>query len=97
VELVDTLPGSVTFVSASPGCSHVSGVVTCDLGDMASGTNAVITITVMAPNVVGGLINTAQVSSEVFDAHLENNTVTIVTEVVEPPVFKLYLTIVNKN
>jgi uncharacterized repeat protein (TIGR01451 family) len=97
VELVDTLPGSVTFVSASPGCSHVSGVVTCDLGDMASGTNAVITITVMAPSVVGGLINTAQVSSEVFDAHLENNTVTIVTEVVEPPVFKLYLTIVNKN
>lgn len=97
VELVDTLPGSVTFVSASPGCSHAAGVVSCALGDMAAGATATITINVIAPYVVSVLVNTAQVSSAVFDADLSNNMVSLLTEVIEPSVYRLYLTIVNKN
>jgi uncharacterized repeat protein (TIGR01451 family) len=32
VVVTDTLPSGVTFVSASPGCVHAAGVVTCNLG-----------------------------------------------------------------
>jgi uncharacterized repeat protein (TIGR01451 family) len=48
VVVTDSLPGSVTWVSTTPsqgGCSAPSGV-TCELGDIANGDNATVTIVV---------------------------------------------------
>ena len=47
--VTDTLPGSVTFVSATPSqgsCSQAAGVVTCPLGVVPFGATATITIVV---------------------------------------------------
>ena len=49
VQLTDTLPAGVTFVSAVPSqgtCSQASGTVTCPLGTIASGANATVSIKV---------------------------------------------------
>jgi uncharacterized repeat protein (TIGR01451 family) len=44
VELVDTLPAGVTFVSASEAsCTHAAGVVTCALGSLAVNGEATLT------------------------------------------------------
>ncbi len=42
----DVLPGSVIFVSASPGCTNVSGTVTCAMGPIANGATATVSITI---------------------------------------------------
>jgi hypothetical protein len=44
-----TLPADVTFASASPGCTDSSGVVTCQLGDLAPGATATRSVTVGVP------------------------------------------------
>lgn len=81
VELVDTLPVSVTFVSASTGCTEVDGVVTCDLGDMAAAEVATVLIVVTAPDEAGTVTNTAVVTSEVADPDATNNTTSVDVEV----------------
>ena len=63
VVVVDTLPPSVSFVNASPGCTHLAGVVTCMIGTMANGTTTAVTITVI-PTVAGTITNTAAVTSD---------------------------------
>ena len=47
VTLTDTLPASVTFVSASPGCVNLGGQVVCTLGTLPSGgvTNFTVVVT----------------------------------------------------
>jgi uncharacterized repeat protein (TIGR01451 family) len=66
VVVTDTLPSGVTFVSASPGCVHSAGVVTCNLGNIPAGDSVTITIvvTVTAP---GTISNTATVTSDTLD------------------------------
>ncbi len=58
VQVVETLPVSVTYVSDTGGCSHASGVVTCDLGTVAAGGSGTITITthILAGTPVGAKI-----------------------------------------
>ena len=49
VQVTDTLPSGVTYVSATPSqgtCSETSGTVTCPLGTIASGQGATVDITV---------------------------------------------------
>jgi len=46
VVLNDTLPASVTFVSASDSGTHASGVVTWNLGTIAAGASGSVTVTV---------------------------------------------------
>lgn len=70
VTVVDTLPAGVTFQSASAtqgACTESAGIVTCLLGDLASGTNATVNIVVTAPVVTGTITNTATVSSVEVD------------------------------
>ena len=63
VVVKDTLPSDVSFVSANAsqgtGCSHSSGEVTCNLGTIASGGTATITIVVtvnaLPVGTVGGI------------------------------------------
>ncbi len=76
VSVVDTLPGSVTFVSATSSqgsCSPSSGTVTCTIGTMANAAVVTITITV-TPTATGTISNSASVSSTTNDPVPGNNT-----------------------
>ena len=67
VTITDTLPAGVTFVSASAGCNNVSGTVTCTIGGLANGANAVRTI-VVSPTVANpSLSNTATAAATTAD------------------------------
>jgi uncharacterized repeat protein (TIGR01451 family) len=85
VVVTDTLPSGVTFVSASPGCVHAAGVVTCNLGTIAVGDSVTITIvvTVTAP---GTISNTATVTSDTLDPNTANNSDAEPTEVQSGPI-----------
>lgn len=80
----DTLPASVTFVSASSStgsCSASGNVVTCDLGAVAASATETITITV-TPNTANTTIyNSATVSTDSVDPDASNNTATERTDV----------------
>jgi uncharacterized repeat protein (TIGR01451 family) len=78
--LLDTLPATVTFVSASAGCMHSAGQVDCDLGTLAPGTSATVTITI-TPKARGVITNTATVGSSAPDPDRSNNTATTETTV----------------
>ncbi len=80
VKLIDTLPASgLTSITASASqgsCgAPISGVITCNLGSLASG--AATTVTVKAiPSVAGTLSNTVNVVADQIDGQLANNSVT---------------------
>ena len=85
VTVVDTLPSSVTFGSASSSrgtCTESSGTVTCDLGTLESGANVTITIQV-TPNQAGPIDNTARVSGSGHREIDEENNQDVETTVVE--------------
>jgi large repetitive protein len=68
VTLVDTLPAGTTFVSVTTSQGTCSGTtaVTCDLGTIALGSSATITLVVQVdPHLAGGTVitNTVSVSS----------------------------------
>jgi uncharacterized repeat protein (TIGR01451 family) len=84
VQLTDTLPAGVAFVSVTPGspaCSQSGGVVTCNLGTLAAGASTQATIQVTAPGTAGAITNSVQVSSGIPDSNPSNNTATAVTTV----------------
>ncbi|MGI8904927.1 MAG: beta strand repeat-containing protein [Candidatus Sumerlaeaceae bacterium] len=81
VVVTDVLPAQVSYVTGSSTAgtvSHVAGVVTAQLGNMASGAVATISITVSA-NVPGLAVNTAQVFTTSVDANGTNNISTAST------------------
>jgi uncharacterized repeat protein (TIGR01451 family) len=85
VTLQDTLPGGVTFASATSGqgtVNHAGGVVTAELGSLASGAQTTVTITVdVASGAQGTLSNTAVVSGNEDETTTANNTATVQTTV----------------
>jgi len=90
VTLTDTLPPQVTFVSATPSQGSCSGTstVTCNLGPMASGGSATVTIVVNVPLTTPAgtvLRNTAQVNGTRPDSDLSDNTSTAETTVYRAP------------
>lgn len=53
VQLVNTLPAEVTLVAAPAGCSSAGQVVTCNLGELVAGGQALVTIVAnVPPNLV---------------------------------------------
>ncbi|RMF79038.1 MAG: PKD domain-containing protein, partial [Chloroflexi bacterium] len=75
-QLVDVLPGGVTFVSATPtqgSCGESGGTVTCPLGTLANGGSATITI-VITTTGTGTITNTASATGTVVDPAPGNNT-----------------------
>lgn len=81
VTLTDSVPPGSTFKSASAGCSHASGTVTCNLGSVSGNggfTTSIVTVTPTAPGV---LQNTATVASVQADAHPPDNTAQATTPV----------------
>jgi uncharacterized repeat protein (TIGR01451 family) len=103
VVVTDSLPPEVTFdpASSSPACSEAAGTVTCTAAMLASGDTVQFTLVVdVHPATPTGtvLLNTAEVTSNVPDPDLTNNSVTETTlvqaeadleivsfEVVDPP------------
>jgi len=95
VTVVDTLPAGVGFVSASAGCAELGGVVTCDVGALASGVVAEITIVVTAPGQEGTITNTATVTGNELDPDVGNNTATTDTTII-PAIEYVYLPLIMK-
>jgi uncharacterized repeat protein (TIGR01451 family) len=83
VVLIDTLPVSATFVSASGNCGETSGIVTCDLGTLASGQEISLSIVVQAPDIAGEIFNQVEVTSVTYDPLEANNSDTESTSIVE--------------
>jgi|GEM_PF-1223835 len=76
VVLTDNLPGGVTFVSATPSqgaCSQAGGVVTCNLGDIADGASAQVTI-VVNTTAAGTIVNSASVAADTDDPNGVNDS-----------------------
>ena len=80
VTLTDTLQASVSFVSASAGCTEAAGTVTCALGTLGSGDSSNVSI-VVRPTALSTVTNTATVASVVADPSTGDNTVTETTAV----------------
>jgi uncharacterized repeat protein (TIGR01451 family) len=83
VTVTDTLPATVTFVSASGGGANNSGVVSWNLGTLANGQVSNLTVTVTAP-ASGTLTNTASASSPTVDPNSTNNITSPVITTVTP-------------
>ena len=84
VELVDTLPASFTFISATPQkgiCSEAANVVSCSISELPAGGRGIVTIQVM-PTQTGKFTNVAHVSSETLDPNQDNNSASKRTRVI---------------
>jgi uncharacterized repeat protein (TIGR01451 family) len=77
VSVVDELPGGLSFVSATSSQGSVAdsgGTITADLGDLAAGAQATVTITVdVDPAAQGTLVNITTVSGNETETNLQNN------------------------
>ena len=78
VRITDTLPVSVTFKSAGPGCADAgNGTVICTASTLAAGVSASFTITVTSSDAIpsgSSLENDAVVGSQTQDPNPTNNT-----------------------
>lgn len=84
VIMMDTLPAEVTFVSATPsqgGPCAGTATVSCNLGNMASGDSATVTIVVTTNPPDGMIGNTASVTGNEPDPDTANNSVLETTNV----------------
>jgi uncharacterized repeat protein (TIGR01451 family) len=82
VHLQDALPANVVLLSASPSQGSCAGAtdVDCDLGTIASGATATVTLLV-APTATGTVENTVTVSADQTDPVPGNNSATATTTV----------------
>jgi uncharacterized repeat protein (TIGR01451 family) len=67
------LASEVTFLSASPGCTHLSGNVTCAIASLGAGAATTLQITARA-TVGGNIVASVFVDSGVTDPNPTNNT-----------------------
>ncbi|MCA1683612.1 MAG: DUF11 domain-containing protein, partial [Actinobacteria bacterium] len=86
--LTETLASSSRFRSATASqgaCTQSSGVVTCDLGTIAAGASAKVTVVVTAPNTAGaGLTNTASFEADHPDTLFLDDTAVEETTIIHP-------------
>jgi uncharacterized repeat protein (TIGR01451 family) len=84
VTVVDRLPAGAAFVSAQSTqgeCARTGRRLTCDVGELASGASARVTVVVRAPRKPGRIVSTATVSSDVEDTDAADNRVQLRTTV----------------
>ncbi len=86
VELVDDLDSQTDHVSSNPSQGSCAGnkKITCNLGTIANGGSATVTIKVTAKKA-GQVVNNVSVTTVDTDPVSANNTDTETTNVVEPP------------
>lgn len=97
VTFTDTLPNNMNFVSATVSqgsCAQVNGIVTCNVGALASPLDFTVNI-VVTTTIPGMLTNTMNVTANETDPDVTNNTATQNTTVV--PIFKLTVTITGNG
>ena len=87
VTLTDTYDGLTAFVSATTTqgtCADDAGIVTCDLGNLANGATATVTIIVTTPDVMEPqeITNVASVSGTETDPVDTNDSATELTTVI---------------
>ena len=85
VRLSDSLPAEVSWVSTTTTQGTCSGTsaISCDLGTLASGATATVTIVVRPLITNGEVWNTASASSSTADPNTTNNSATATTSVVK--------------
>jgi len=96
VVLVDTLPASVNFGSATPDqgtCNHAGGVVTCDLLDIARGASVDVTITVLT-TTQGVITNNVSVA---WDDKDQNTFINSASENTTVSIFQIYLPTIQRK
>jgi len=78
--LTDTLASGLNLVSSTPSQGSCSGTspITCNLGAIAVGASATVTITA-TPTAPGGYINSASVTATMADLNTANNSATAVS------------------
>jgi len=86
VTVTDTLPGSLSLISATPSQGSCGGTstITCNLGGILNLGSATITI-VAATTTTGQATNTASVAANESDFNSSNNTASQTTTVKPPP------------
>ena len=89
VQVTDTLPAGLTFVSATPGCTAVGNVVTCSVGEVPDETTTNVTITASPTDAAAGqtLTNIASANSSTPDpnpADNQSSAAVAVTNLVSP-------------
>src|SRR5205085_3809047 len=85
VVLTDTLPSGISYVTsaASNGTPNESGgVVTDNVGTLAPGATATLTINVMAGSTLGLVVDTASATLAETDLTPSNNTATEYTRII---------------
>ncbi len=89
VTVTDSLPQSVDFLSASPGCTQKGRKVTCNFGNIAFGGvnyGAASTVTIaVIPRKAGTVTNSASVKGDQKDNVSANDTATATTRVLAAP------------
>ncbi|HEY2971031.1 MAG TPA: PQQ-dependent sugar dehydrogenase [Pyrinomonadaceae bacterium] len=87
VNVSDTLPAGVSFVSASATQGSCSGTstVNCSVGSLAVGASSIITI-VVTPSAPGQISNTATVTGNETDFDSSNNSASTSTLIQSPAV-----------
>ena len=89
VIVADPLPAGVSYAGASASqgsCQYASGTVSCELGALANGVSARVTIDGTVTAAPGTLTNTATVSAEEPDPEPANNRSSAATQVTADPV-----------
>jgi uncharacterized repeat protein (TIGR01451 family) len=77
------IKGGIAFKSVSTtqgSCTQSGSGISCDLGSLANGANATITL-ILQPRSKGTLSDTATVSGNEYDPNAGNNSSTVVTTV----------------
>jgi uncharacterized repeat protein (TIGR01451 family) len=83
VRFTNRLAAGLTFVSAESSqgsCSFAGGVLTCQLGDMSAGSNAMVTVVATA-NASGAMANLFAVTSDFADLTPANDSTNVVVTV----------------
>jgi hypothetical protein len=81
--LISLPPGSL-FVSASPACTELAGIVTCVLGTLAPGATVTVEATV-TPVSTGTATASAQATSATTDPDPADNNASVAATVIAPP------------
>lgn len=78
--LTDTLASGLNLVSSSPTQGSCSGTspITCNLGSIAVGASATVTITA-TPTAPGGYLNSASITATTADLNTANNSATAIS------------------
>ncbi len=83
VTIQDSLPAGLDFLDATPGCNNEAGTVTCDIGAIANGDSASVTIDTRTTAAIAGTAigNLASVTGNEFDPDTINNQASATVDV----------------